>query len=149
MPTPDNPRRTWPPGKKGNQQRIVVASATGRKATVTSTVVVVRPHRTNYPDPVRFGKGQTLRLGEVDPDFPGWIRVVDPEGRSGWAPEAILRKLSERQAVAEEDYCARELDVSPQERLTVHRELAGWIWVGNEEGELGWVPADATRPLTP
>ena len=111
-------------------------------------VVVVRPHGSNYPDPVRLGKGERLSLGESDPDFPGWIRVMDTEGRSGWAPEEILERIGANQARVLEDYDATELDVFPGDQLTVCRELAVWLWVCNDKGELGWVPAAATESVS-
>lgn len=111
-------------------------------------VVVVSHHVSNYPDPVRLGKGERLSVGKGDPDFPGWIRVMDREGRSGWAPEEILERVGENRARVLEDYDATELDVSPGDQLTVCRELAGWLWVCNDKGELGWVPAVATRSVS-
>ena len=110
-------------------------------------VVVERPHRSNYPEPVRFRRGDAVRLGDRDPDFPGWIRATDPAGRTGWAPEALLDRQGTREAIAIADYDATELNVSPGEKLTVRRELAGWYWVYNEQGDLGWVPVASTRPI--
>lgn len=111
-------------------------------------VIVERPHRSNYPEPVRFRRGDTVRLGDSDPDFPGWIRAMDPEGRTGWAPEALLDRRGTREAIAVADYDGTELNVSRGEHLTVRRELAGWYWVCNEQGDLGWVPVDSTRPMS-
>jgi len=112
---------------------------------VTRSVVVVRPHVSKYPDPVRFRRGDRITVGDRDPEFPGWIRVTDPCGRSGWAPEVLLDGVFGFEAEAIEDYDATELNVVPGERLVVHRELAGWFWVCNEDGTLGWVPADSIR----
>ncbi len=109
------------------------------------TVVVIRAHVSNYPDPVRFRRGDTVTLGARDPDFPGWIRVADRRGRSGWAPEALLDSVAGSEGRAIEDYDATELNVSPGDRLNVHRELSGWLWVCNEIGEFGWVPVTSTR----
>ncbi len=110
-------------------------------------VIVERPHRSNYPEPVRFRRGDAVRLGDSDPDFPGWIRATDHEGRTGWAPKALLHLHGTQEAVAAADYDGTELNVSPGEQLTVSRELAGWYWACNEQGDLGWVPVDATRPV--
>jgi SH3-like domain-containing protein len=107
--------------------------------------VVVRAHRSRYPDPVRFRRGDRVRIGRRDRDFPGWIRVTDPGGRRGWAPEALLDGIGGAEAAATEDYIATEMDVSPGERLIVRRELAGWFWVSDAEGNHGWVPADSIR----
>ena len=45
------------------------------------------------------------------------------------------------EAQARQDYTARELDVAAGERVRVDRELAGWLWVHNEAGQSGWIPA--------
>ncbi len=110
-------------------------------------VIVERAHRSNYPEPVRLRRGDAVRLGDRDPDFPGWIRATDPEGRTGWAPEALLDRQGTHEAIAVADYDATELNVSPGERLTVRQELAGWYWVCNDQGDLGWVPVASTRPV--
>lgn len=107
--------------------------------------VVIAVHRTSYPDPVRVRRGEMVHLGDTDPDFPGWIRVTDAAGRSGWAPESILEPAGAAEAVVTEDYDASELDVSPGDRLTVYRELAGWYWVSDEAGKFGWVPVEVTQ----
>lgn len=107
--------------------------------------VVVRAHLSRYPDPVRFRRGDRVTVGMRDPDFPGWVRVTDPERRHGWAPEAILDTIDGNEAAATEDYIATEMNVSPGDRLIVHRQLAGWFWVSSEQGEQGWVPADSIR----
>ena len=69
-------------------------------------VIVERPHRSNYPEPVRFRRGDAVRLGDSDPDFPGWIRATDHEGRTGWAPKALLHLHGTQEAVAAADYDA-------------------------------------------
>jgi len=109
------------------------------------STIVIAAHHSNYPDPVRVLRGQKVGVGDSDPEFPGWIRIIDPTGRSGWAPESILERSGGSEAVATEDYDATELDVAPGDRLTVHRELAGWYWVSNEAGAFGWVPVDAIQ----
>ncbi len=92
-----------------------------------------------------FRRGDTVILGSRDPEFPGWIRVADRSGRSGWAPEALLDNVDGPHGTAIEDYDATELNVSPGDLLTVHRELAGWFWVCNESGACGWVPVSTTE----
>jgi quinol monooxygenase YgiN len=105
--------------------------------------VVTAGHESKYPDPVRFGYGDRVVLGETDPDFPGWVRVTDTDGRTGWAPESMLERRGGSTAVALEDYDATELDVSPGDAVTIHRELAGWYRVSTPDGRLGWIPTAA------
>lgn len=114
---------------------------------MTDRVIVVTPHVSNYPDPVRFRRGERVRVGAPDRNHPGWIRVRDAKGRSGWAPEKFLDSIGDGLAIALEDYDATELDVVAGERLNVHRLVSGWYWVSDAHGRTGWVPAQAIRPL--
>jgi SH3-like domain-containing protein len=102
-------------------------------------VNVIALHRSNYPDPIEFSTGELLRLGRRDHEYPGWIRVILASGNEGWAPESLI----DENAVALDDYTARELNVEVGESVIWHRELAGWVWVENEKGESGWVPESA------
>lgn len=111
---------------------------------MTSRRVVVRPHVSNYPDPVRLRQGDRVTIGRRDPEHPGWVRVTDPAGRAGWAPEALLEHAGEHEATATEDYDATELDVLPGDELVVHRHMAGWLWVSDRTGRRGWVPTAVT-----
>ncbi len=102
---------------------------------------VIVAHRSQYPDPIRFAPGDRLRIGRRDDDYPGWIRVTTPCGNEGWAPESIIRLEPDGDGTALSEYDARELDTEVGERVVTVRELCGWSWVENEDGECGWVPA--------
>lgn len=106
---------------------------------------VVRAHASRYPDPVRVRYGDRVRVAGADTEFPGWVRVTDPGGRTGWAPDSILDRLDGSTARVTEDYAAVELTVSGGEDVRVHRELAGWLWVSTRDGREGWIPANAVR----
>ena len=54
---------------------------------------------------------------------------------------SLLTPIGTEEAQARQDYTARELDVAVGERVRVDRELAGWLWVHNEAGQSGWIPA--------
>lgn len=113
------------------------------RATSDRTHVVTRAHVSKYPDPVRAVFGDQVGTGETDAEFPGWVRITDTEGRAGWAPEAMLAAGKDGTAVFVEDYDATELNVSPGDRVIIHRELAGWLRVSTPGGRLGWIPASA------
>lgn len=104
--------------------------------------IVVTPHRSKYPDPIRLEAGDILRLGRRDREYPGWIWVTTPSDKRGWAPESIIRIDAPSQGVATREYTARELDTEVGERLSCLAELEGWLWAENEAGESGWVPRD-------
>ncbi len=106
----------------------------------TRTVVVVTPHRSKFSDPIRFRRGDRVTVGEVDMEYDGWIWTTTGSGASGWAPRELL-VVAETAANALADYDATELTTARGERLRVDRELAGWLWVSNDRGAAGWVPA--------
>jgi hypothetical protein len=110
-------------------------------------VVVVRQHRSSYPDPITFACGDVLSVGRRDMEFPGWIWVTLENGNQGWAPEQYLDCHEPgSSATATEHYSARELGTAVGETLTLHRELKHWLLVENSSGEIGWVPAATTAP---
>jgi hypothetical protein len=104
---------------------------------------VIAGHRSQYPDPIRFGPGDRLRIGRRDNEYPGWIRVTTPSGNEGWAPESIIRLETDAEGIALSEYDATELDTEVGQRVVRVRELCGWAWVENEHGESGWVPRES------
>ena len=107
-------------------------------------ITAVVSHTSTYPEPISFEPGDPLLVGERDTEYPGWIWVTIPSGRSGWAPQAYLRMTSRTGAFATERYTARELDTTVGQALLVHGELNEWLWVENKDGEFGWVPRKTT-----
>lgn len=106
-------------------------------------MVVVREHKSNYPNPVCFDAGDRLLVGEQDTEYPGWVRITDQQGLVGWAPLDYI-ELAEDGAsgVALKFYSARELDVEPGERLTFKYEHCQWCWVEHDTKGAGWVPRE-------
>lgn len=110
-------------------------------------VKITKVHRSNYPNPICFRRGQQVEVGEEDPNFPGWIRVKTEDGNEGWAPMDYLELApSGEQGKAVNDYTAKELDVRPGEQVEIISELAGWVWCRSSLGEYGWIPAVTTAP---
>lgn len=111
-------------------------------------LVVVEKHKSNFPNPISFKKGERLHMGKRDTEFQGWIWVTTHDGNEGWAPVQYLQmKQGTDQAVANRDYIARELDTRVGEQLTLHHELGEWGWVEKRDGSCGWVPMKTTRIL--
>ncbi|MGI9281341.1 MAG: SH3 domain-containing protein [Endozoicomonas sp.] len=104
------------------------------------TVKVIESYQACYPDPVIFNEGDSLKLGKSDDEFPGWIWVTTTSGKEGWAPLPLIRRLSQKQGTAIEDYTARELNIETGDELKIIRELNAWAWVENKEKQTGWVP---------
>ncbi|WP_265457800.1 ligand-binding protein SH3 [Aeromonas salmonicida] len=103
--------------------------------------LITTAHHTDYPNPIAFRAGERVSIGHEDDEFPGWVRTLTADGNEGWAPLSLLALAAEGEALAQQDYTARELDVVVGERVRVERELAGWLWVHNEAGQSGWIPA--------
>jgi hypothetical protein len=108
-------------------------------------VQVRKEHKTSYPKPISFEKGEEVQVGKRDAQYPGWIWTITHDGNSGWAPEQLL-EIDGTNATARDNYNARELITSVGEILTVRRELNGWYWVCNSAGDFGWVPVNTVIP---
>jgi hypothetical protein len=47
---------------------------------------VLKAHSSSYPDPISFIQGDELKLGGLDEEYKGWIRVKTKDNNQGWAP---------------------------------------------------------------
>ena len=108
------------------------------------TITVIESHKSNYPHPISFEKGDLLSVGRRDDEYVGWVRVTTRDGNEGWAPEQYIKHHS-GQWVAVESYSAKELDTTVGEKLLVLHELNKWAWVKNSEEICGWVPLETTK----
>lgn len=96
--------------------------------------------------PIAFDVGTPLTVVRDDDEWPDFHWCMTPEGSEGWvlrsafelAHDASLDALPAR-AVAIADYDARELALTPGERLLVGDDQGGWRWCYSSKGEAGWV----------
>ena len=109
-------------------------------------LIAVEEHKSNYPDPISFKKGECLVTWKKATEFENWIWVTTNGGKQGWAPMQYLR-LREGcdKAVANQDYTATELDTCVGDELTLHYGLNDWGWVEKSDGSCGWVPMNTTK----
>jgi len=105
------------------------------------TVHVRRGYQIRYSDPITVRAGESLTVGKVDDDSPGWRWCEAADGRQGWVPVEFL-STEEPQATIVKDYSARELQVVPGEEVTIADTRHGWLLVRNVKGDCGWIPAD-------
>ena len=102
--------------------------------------------RPTYDHPIAFDAGERLTITRNDDEWPDFHWGVTPEGGEGW----VLRhafELGEGQsldalpasAIAIADYDARELALTPGERLLVGDDQGGWRWCYSAKGDAGWV----------
>ena len=110
--------------------------------------IAIRPHRSNYPNPICFDVGDRVIVGGRDSsEYPGWTWARTADGNAGWAPESILSLIDGDAALAKDRYTARELDTEVGDTFVVIRELNGWCWVRAIRGNEGWIPIATTVEL--
>lgn len=95
--------------------------------------------------PLVLGIGDRVRVGKADPDWPGWIWVTAIDGRGSYVPEEILSLKDDGTAEVHQPFHARDLSVVKDEPVISVREVKGWHWCRNEDGEEGWLPAYLLR----
>jgi len=108
-------------------------------------LIVVEEHKSNYPNPISFKKGESLIIGKKDTEFEDWIWVTTKDENQGWAPMQYLQIEEGNKAVAKQDYTATELDTCLRDELFLHYELNDWGWVEKSDGSCGWVPMKTTK----
>ena len=109
---------------------------------------VIRPHRSEYPEPITLSKGTALTVGERyegEEGWQDWYFCSTAGQQEGWVPAQVFQLTAPGAGIAAEDYTARELDVEVGERLEGGRELGGWRWCSRAGGESGWVPLACLR----
>lgn len=107
---------------------------------MTLEAVVQEEHAPTRAEALRARRGERLRLGRRDEEWPGWIWCVAASGVGSWVPEPFVEVQGEW-ATLQRDYDATELTASAGERLLLHEEVLGWWWAITESGAKGWIPA--------
>lgn len=114
-------------------------------------LVVTKPHRSEYPDPISFDKGAPLCIGEKysgSENWEDWYLCSTLGQKEGWVPRQVIERINDVSGIAKEAYTAKELDVDPGEVLLGSKELNGWIWCMRlSRSEEGWVPLKNIRKM--
>ena len=111
--------------------------------------VVIKSHRTNYPNPISLVQGQSFIIGEKYKGPEHWdnwyfCTTVD-KNSSGWVPAQLIQWKG-TEGIAKEDYTAKELNVDEGEHLVGLKELNGWIWCQRVLTlEEGWIPKENVK----
>lgn len=112
---------------------------------------VVKSHRSEYPHPISFKKGDPLAIREKYEGPEGWSDwyfCTTPGHTGGWVPAQAIERLGDGTGRASEDYIARELNVDEGDLLFGSRLLNGWVWCRRPSGtESGWVPLENLLPV--
>jgi hypothetical protein len=111
--------------------------------------LAIQDHTSEYPEPITFGKGTLLTVGEKYEGPEGWDHwhFCNTRGqKGGWVPAQIIDVIDGETACAREDYTARELNVRTGDQVLGTRTLNGWVWCENPStSESGWVPLACLR----
>lgn len=111
--------------------------------------VVIEGHRSEYPRPICFAKGDLLEIGqryEGEEAWQDWYLCTCVGQAPGWVPGQLIERVGVAQGRALEHYSAHELDVDPGQGVEGLRPLNGWMWCRRQaNGELGWLPCEKLR----
>ncbi len=120
---------------EGSNIKVIVQSG------VKMEKIIKKGHVSNYPNPISFDEGESLLIGELDTEFPNWIRVQTIDGNEGWAPTQYIDLES---STAIQDYSAYELNVNIGDCVNVLFELNEWSMIESTIGKQGWIPNNCT-----
>jgi hypothetical protein len=93
----------------------------------------------NDSQPLSLQAGAVVNVGPPDHTWPGWIWASDDHGRSGYVPEELLDAAGEGRATARESFDPSVLTIRRGDRLESLRQIHGWHWCRNAQGDQGWV----------
>lgn len=107
--------------------------------------IVLKPHISEFPNPLSLEKGEALIIGEKYEGSEGWddwCFCKTAKHTGGWVPAQIIRHIDANKGEALQTYTAKELNVNKDEEITGGIILNGWTWCCNSSGDEGWVPLD-------
>jgi hypothetical protein len=90
--------------------------------------------------PLSLQAGEQVRLGEPDPNWPGWTWVTATSGRGSHVPDTLLEDLGNGCARMTAAFQTCDLSVQRGQQLSILQEVNGWCWCRNTEGREGWLP---------
>jgi uncharacterized protein YgiM (DUF1202 family) len=93
-----------------------------------------------YPDPITVQTGDHVKLGNTDPEWPGWQWCTDARGKSGWVPISYINHRYSETGIMKFAFTARELEIAPGDKLQLYKLESAWYWARNQSGSEGWVP---------
>ncbi|MDA9556459.1 hypothetical protein N9R79_03015 [Vibrio sp.] len=104
--------------------------------------IVVKAHRSKYPDPIEFNSGEKVILAYLNREAFGWVKVKTQDKKCGWVPtELIDINEYESTAITRRNYNSRELNSCVDDMIEIVEELNSWYLAANQLGEVGWLPA--------
>ena len=105
---------------------------------------VIAEHRSKFPEPLVAGAGETVRIGNEDDEFPGWVWCTNKAGVGAWVPQIYL-KIDGAAGELIRDYNSFEMTAESGDELEIIDEAAGWLWCRKADGSTGWVPSEKVQ----
>ena len=97
--------------------------------------------------PLALEKGELVRVGKRDADWPGWVWVTRKDGRGSYVPEEVLQSPKEDESQVREAFKAHDLSVKRNDGVTSLREVKGWHWCSDADSNEGWLPSYLLVPV--
>lgn len=98
-------------------------------------------------DPIRLKPGDEVSVGPADRAWPGWVWATDAKGNDGYVPEEILKPSGDGRFSAVEAFDPTVLTTRRGDQLASLRQIHGWHWCRNGNGDEGWVAGYLLRPV--
>ena len=110
--------------------------------------LVIQDHQGNNLDPISFKQGDHITILRYSTMDDGWLNWVDCQfnQQTGWVPIQYLT-ITNDQAIAKQDYDAKELTVNTGQIITITTAINGWTW-GITQDQQGWIPDEKIRPIS-
>lgn len=114
-------------------------------ALLSRSAIVIKQHISQYPNPIIVDAGDIVITGREDSEWIGWVFCTNIQSNvSGWVPQQIISVDSADRGIILEDYSAVELNVLPEQQVSIERELNGWAWCCDGE-QRGWLPLEKLK----
>ncbi len=89
----------------------------------------IATHKNVFPEPISLEKNECFQLfGKTN----NWV---------GWVPDCLVLH-NDNHVRAAFDYCARELNATPEQFFEVEEPLNGWSWCKDNHANYGWLPTN-------
>jgi uncharacterized protein YgiM (DUF1202 family) len=107
-------------------------------------IEIIKPHLSEFPEPISFDAGETVHVDREDPKGPGWFWCRVSSGQQGWVHQSFL-ETTQATTTALRSYSAAELTVAAGEHGTLLSQCGGWAYVRLCTGQKGWIPRTHLR----
>ncbi|NNG02072.1 MAG: ligand-binding protein SH3 [Desulfobacteraceae bacterium] len=122
---------------------------TNRTKISSKSYRVIKNYVSPYPDPIRFSKGERVKVSDRftdDPDWNDWVWCEGANQNAAWVPDQYVDHDGDI-SVMDRNYNAMELTVRVDDILLVHDIVNGFAMAEKQDGKQGWVPMKHVEKL--